>query len=142
MQGIGGALLMANSTAILTDAFPAEQRGTALGISMIAGIAGSFIGLIVGGILADINWRLVFWVNVPFGIFGTIWAYMKLKEISTARRGRLDIWGNVTFAAGLILVLVGITYGIQPYKNHTMGWAGPYVLSEPDRRRRACSSPS
>jgi MFS family permease len=130
VQGIGGALLMANSTAILTDAFPPEQRGTALGISMIAGIAGSFIGLIVGGVLADINWRLVFWVNVPFGVFGTIWAYLKLKEISTARRGHLDIWGNVTFAAGLILVLVGITYGIQPYKHSTMGWTGPYVLAE------------
>ena len=130
VQGIGGALLMANSTAILTDAFPTEQRGTALGISMIAGIAGSFIGLIVGGVLADINWRLVFWVNVPFGVFGTIWAYAKLKEIGTARRGRIDVWGNVTFAAGLILVLIGITYGIQPFKTHNMGWTGPYVLSE------------
>ncbi|GAC1539523.1 MAG: MFS transporter [Acidimicrobiales bacterium] len=130
VQGIGGALLMANSTAILTDAFPAEQRGMAMGISMIAGIAGSFIGLIVGGVLADINWRLVFWVNVPFGIFGTVWAYAKLKEISTARRGKLDVWGNLTFAAGLILVLIGITYGIQPYKHHNMGWTGPYVLAE------------
>ena len=130
VQGIGGSLLMANSTAILTDAFPAEQRGTALGISMIAGISGSFIGLVLGGILADIDWRLVFWVNVPFGIFGTVWAYLKLKEISTARRGKLDIWGNVTFAAGLILLLIGITYGIQPYKHRTMGWTGPYVLAE------------
>ncbi|MHB8467017.1 MAG: MFS transporter [Acidimicrobiales bacterium] len=130
VQGIGGALLMANSTAILTDAFPPEQRGTALGISMIAGIAGSFIGLVVGGVLADINWRLVFWVNVPFGLFGTVWAYMKLKELGTARRGHLDLWGNVTFAAGLILVLVGITYGIQPYHHQTMGWTGPYVLAE------------
>jgi EmrB/QacA subfamily drug resistance transporter len=130
VQGIGGALLMANSTAILTDAFPVEQRGTALGISMIAGIAGSFIGLVLGGVLADVDWRLVFWVNVPFGLFGTVWAYMKLKEISTARRGKLDIWGNVTFGVGLILVLVGITYGIQPYKQHTMGWMGPWVLLE------------
>jgi MFS family permease len=130
VQGIGGALLMANSTAILTDAFPTEQRGTALGISMIAGIAGSFIGLILGGILAAINWRLVFWVNVPFGIFGTIWAYLKLKEIGTTRRGKFDGWGNVTFAAGLILVLVAITYGIQPYKTHTMGWTSPSVMAE------------
>jgi EmrB/QacA subfamily drug resistance transporter len=130
VQGIGGALLMANSTAILTDAFPVEQRGTALGISMIAGITGSFIGLVLGGVLADVNWRLVFWVNVPFGLFGTVWAYLKLKEISTARRGKLDIWGNVTFGVGLILVLVGITYGIQPYKQHTMGWMGPWVLLE------------
>jgi len=130
VQGIGGALLMANSTAILTDAFPVEQRGTALGISMIAGIAGSFIGLVLGGVLADVNWRLVFWVNVPFGIFGTVWAYLKLKEIATARHGKLDIWGNVTFGVGLILVLVGITYGIQPYKHQTMGWTGPWVLLE------------
>jgi len=130
VQGIGGALLMANSTAILTDAFPVEQRGTALGISMIAGIAGSFIGLILGGVLADINWRLVFWVNVPFGVFGTVWAYLKLKEVSTAVRGKLDVWGNVTFGAGLVLVLVGITYGIQPYKTHNMGWTGPWVLLE------------
>jgi len=130
VQGIGGALLMANSTAILTDAFPVEQRGTALGISMIAGIAGSFIGLVLGGVLADVNWRLVFWVNVPFGVFGTVWAYLKLKEIATARHGKLDIWGNVTFGVGLILVLVGITYGIQPYKHQTMGWTGPWVLLE------------
>jgi EmrB/QacA subfamily drug resistance transporter len=130
VQGVGGSLLMANSTAILTDAFPVDQRGTALGISMIAGIAGSFIGLVLGGVLADIDWRLVFWVNVPFGLFGTVWAYLKLKEIGTARRGRLDVWGNVTFGLGLILVLVGITYGIQPYKRHTMGWTGPWVLLE------------
>jgi len=130
VQGVGGALLMANSTAILTDAFPVDQRGTALGISMIAGIAGSFIGLVLGGVLADVNWRLVFWVNVPFGIFGTVWAYLKLKEISVARRGKIDVWGNVTFGIGLILVLIGITYGIQPYKHHTMGWMGPWVLLE------------
>jgi len=130
VQGVGGSLLMANSTAILTDAFPVDQRGTALGISMIAGIAGSFIGLVLGGVLADVNWRLVFWVNVPFGIFGTVWAYLKLKEISAARRGKIDVWGNITFGVGLILVLVGITYGIQPYKHHTMGWMGPWVLLE------------
>ena len=80
--------------------------------------------------LADVNWRLVFWVNVPFGIFGTVWAYLKLKEISVARRGKIDVWGNVTFGIGLILVLIGITYGIQPYKHHTMGWMGPWVLLE------------
>src|SRR5581483_5121217 len=130
VQGIGGALLMANSTAILTDAFPVDQRGTALGISMIAGIAGSFIGLVLGGVLADVDWRLVFWVNVPFGVFGTVWAYLKLKEISKAHRGKLDVWGNITFGVGLVLVLIGITYGIQPYKQHTMGWTGPWVLLE------------
>ena len=130
VQGVGGALLMANSTAILTDAFPVDQRGTALGISMIAGIAGSFIGLVLGGVLADVNWRLVFWVNVPFGLFGTAWAYLKLREISRARRGKIDVWGNITFGLGLTLVLIGITYGIQPYKHHAMGWTGPWVELE------------
>jgi MFS family permease len=130
VQGVGGALLMANSTAILTDAFPAEERGMAMGVNMIAAIAGSFIGLVVGGILADINWRLVFWVNVPFGLFGTVWAYMKLKETGHRTQARVDWWGNVTFAAGLILILIAITYGIQPYGGHTMGWTSPSVLAE------------
>jgi MFS family permease len=130
VQGIGGALLMANSTAILTDAFPVDQRGMAMGINMIAAIAGSFIGLLLGGVLADINWRLVFWVNVPFGLFGTVWAYAKLRELGQKMAARIDWWGNVTFAAGLVLILVGITYGIQPYGHHSMGWTGPWVLSE------------
>ncbi|HEU5003366.1 MAG TPA: MFS transporter [Actinomycetota bacterium] len=129
VQGVGGALLMANSTAILTDAFPVEERGTAMGINMIAGIVGSFIGLVVGGILADVNWRLVFWVNVPVGIFGTVWAYMKLRELGTRNPARLDWWGNITFAVGLVAILVGITYGIQPYGGHTMGWTSPLVLT-------------
>jgi EmrB/QacA subfamily drug resistance transporter len=129
VQGVGGALLMANSAAIITDAFPAERRGFAMGVNMIAMIAGSFVGLIVGGLLADIDWRLVFWVNVPFGIFGTVWAYARLREVGTRRAARLDWWGNVTFAAGLILVLVGITYGLQPYNGHAMGWTSPSVLA-------------
>jgi MFS family permease len=129
IQGIGGALLMANSTAILIDAFPVEERGMAMGINMIAAILGSFIGLVVGGILADVQWRLVFWVNVPFGIFGTVWAYAKLRELGVRTAARIDWWGNLTFAAGLIMVLVGITYGIQPYATHTMGWTSPFVLS-------------
>jgi MFS family permease len=129
VQGIGGALLMANSTAILTDAFPVSQRGMALGVNMIAGIAGSFIGLVVGGLLAAVNWRLVFWVNVPFGIFGTIWAYAKLREIGSLARARIDWWGNISFAFGLIAVLVGITYGIQPYGGSSMGWGNPFVIA-------------
>jgi EmrB/QacA subfamily drug resistance transporter len=127
-QGIGGALLFANSTAILTDAFPVHQRGMAMGINMIAGIVGSFIGLLVGGVLADIHWRLVFWINVPFGLFGTVWAYAKLREIGKRTAARIDWWGNLTFGAGLVMALVGITYGIQPYGNHTMGWTSPFVL--------------
>ncbi len=129
LQGIGGALLLANSTAILTDAFPTHQRGLALGINSIAAIAGSFIGLIIGGVLAPISWHLVFVVSVPIGVFGTIWAYFKLKEAGERHAARIDWWGNITFAVGLIAVLMGITYGIQPYGTHVMGWTSPMVLS-------------
>ncbi|MBV8297856.1 MAG: MFS transporter [Acidimicrobiia bacterium] len=128
VQGIGGALLMANSMAILTDSFPVNERGLAMGISMIAATAGSFIGLVVGGLLADTNWRLVFWVNVPFGLFGTVWAYLKLRETGQRLAAKIDWWGNVTFGVGLVMVLIGITYGIQPYGGHTMGWTSPLVL--------------
>src|SRR3954447_18449896 len=130
VQGVGGALLMANSTAILTDAFRPSERGRAMGISMVAGIAGSFIGLIAGGLLADVDWRLVFWVNVPFGVFGTIWAYAKLRELGTKTRTPIDWWGNVTFAVGLVLILVGITYGLQPSGGHAMGWTSTPVMAE------------
>ncbi|MFN2607101.1 MAG: MFS transporter [Acidimicrobiales bacterium] len=130
VQGVGGALLMANSTAILTDAFPVEERGLAMGVNMIAGIAGSFIGLIVGGLLADVNWRAVFWINVPIGIFGTIWAYAKLREVGSRSSSRIDWWGNVTFGAGLILILIGLTYGLLPHGGHSMGWTGPWVVAE------------
>jgi MFS family permease len=129
LQGIGGAMIMANSSAILTDAFPANERGLALGLNQVAGIAGSFIGLVLGGLLAPVSWRLVFLVSVPFGVLGTIWSYLKLRELGIRRPAKLDWWGNVTFAVGLIAVLVGITYGIQPYGGHTMGWTSPVVLT-------------
>jgi MFS family permease len=129
LQGVGGAMLMANSSAILTDAFPTDQRGLALGLNQVAGIAGSFIGLVLGGLLGPVDWRLVFLVSVPFGVAGTIWSYRKLLELGIRKAARLDWWGNVTFAAGLIAVLVGITYGIQPYGGHTMGWTSPLVIS-------------
>ena len=129
VQGIGGAMLFANSSAILTDAFPTHQRGLALGINGVAAIAGSFIGLVLGGILAPIQWRLVFVVSVPIGLFGTVWAYRKLVDLSPRRRARIDWWGNVTFAVGLIAIMVGITYGIQPYGTHTMGWTAPGVVA-------------
>jgi MFS family permease len=128
-QGVGGAMLFANSAAILTDAFPANQRGMALGLNQVAAIAGSFIGLVLGGVLAPVSWRLVFLVSVPFGIGGTVWSYLKLKELGVRRPAKLDLGGNLTFAAGLIAVLVGITYGIQPYGGHVMGWTSPLVLS-------------
>jgi MFS family permease len=129
VQGIGGAFLFANSTAILTDAFPANQRGTALGINSIAAIAGSFMGLLLGGVLAPVNWHLVFLVSVPIGVFGTFWAYFMLQDIGTRRRARMDWWGNVLFAVGLIAILVGITYGLLPYGGHPMGWTNPWVLT-------------
>jgi EmrB/QacA subfamily drug resistance transporter len=129
LQGVGGALLMANSNAIITDAFPVNQRGLALGLNQVAGIAGSFVGLVLGGVLAPIQWRLVFLVSVPIGIFGTIWAYGKLHDTGIKQRARLDWWGNVTFAVGLVAILVGITYGIQPYGGHTMGWTAPTVIT-------------
>src|ERR1700685_779251 len=127
-QGIGSAMLMANSSAILTDAFPPNERGLALGLNQVAGIAGSFIGLVLGGVLGPIGWRYVFLVSVPFGVLGSIWSYLKLQERGIRRPARLDWPGNLTFGAGLIAVLVGITYGIQPYGGHTMGWTSPLVL--------------
>jgi MFS family permease len=129
LQGVGGAMLLANSSAILTDAFPTHQRGLALGLNQVAAIGGSFIGLVLGGILGPLDWRLVFLVSVPFGVIGTIWSYRKLRELGIRKPARLDWWGNVTFGAGLIAALVGITYGIQPYGTHVMGWTSPLVIT-------------
>ncbi len=128
VQGIGGAFLFANSTAILTDAFPANQRGTALGLNSIAAISGSFIGLVLGGVLAPINWHLIFLVSAPIGAFGTVWAYFMLRDTGVRKRAKMDWWGNLLFAVGLISILVGITYGLQPYGGHAMGWTSPFVL--------------
>src|SRR5579875_86107 len=129
-QGVGGAMLFANSSAIITDSFPENQRGLALGINGVAAIAGSFMGLILGGLLAPVNWRLVFLVSVPFGLLGTVRAYTKLVDIGERREAKIDWIGNITFAVGLVAVMVGMTYGIQPYDHHTMGWSSPQVLAE------------
>src|SRR6267154_6441109 len=129
VQGIGGAFLFANSTAILTDAFPANQRGTALGMNAIAAIAGSFIGLLLGGLLGPVNWHLVFLVSAPIGAFGTVWAYFMLQDIGVRKHARMDWWGNILFATGLVAILVGITYGLLPYGGHPMGWTNPWVLT-------------
>jgi MFS family permease len=126
-QGVGGALLFANSSAILTDAFPPNERGMAMGINGVAAVSGSFIGLILGGVLAPVEWHLVFLVSVPVGIFATVWAYLKLHDNGVRTPARIDWAGNVTFALGLILLLVGIVYAIQPYGHHTMGWTSPFV---------------
>ena len=129
VQAIGGSMLMANSAAILTDAFPENQRGFALGINQVAGLSGQFIGLVAGGLLAAWDWRAVFWVNVPVGIFGTLWAYWRLREVGTHTGGRIDWWGNVTFAVGLGSILIAVTIGIQPYHGEAMGWTSPEVLA-------------
>ena len=128
-QGVGAAFLIANSSAILTDAFPPGQRGMALGVNQIAGISGTFIGLVLGGILAPIDWRLIFLVSVPVGLFGTIWAYTSLREVPRRAHAQLDWAGNITFSLGLVALMIAITYGIQPYGGSTMGWTSPLVDS-------------
>jgi MFS family permease len=129
VQGIGAAFLLANAAAIITDAFPANQRGMALGINNIVGVSGMFVGLVLGGLLAPIDWRLVFLISVPVGLFGTVWAYLKLEERSTPKPARVDWGGNVTFALGLILIMVAVTYGIRPYGSSATGWGSPRVLA-------------
>ncbi|MGW4100044.1 MFS transporter [Mycobacterium sp. NPDC004974] len=128
VQGVGGAMLMASSSAILTDAFPANQRGMALGTNMVAAVAGSFLGLLIGGFLSEWHWKAIFWVGVPIGIIGTIWSYRSLKELGVRTAGRLDWAGTLTFGLGLTVLLIGITYGIQPYGDSTTGWTSPWVL--------------
>lgn len=129
VQGVGGAFLLANSSAILTDAFPANQRGMALGINNIVAVSGMFVGLVLGGLLAPISWRMVFLISVPVGLFGTVWAYRNLRELSRPQRGSKVDWpGNISFAVGLILIMISVTYGIRPYGHHAMGWLSPRVL--------------
>jgi MFS family permease len=129
VQGVGAAFLLANAAAIITDAFPANQRGMALGINNIVGVSGMFVGLVLGGLLAPIDWRLVFLISVPVGLFGTVWAYLKLEERSKPRRASVDWWGNLTFALGLILIMVSVTYGIRPYGHSQTGWGSPRVIA-------------
>ncbi|MEV7966780.1 MFS transporter [Sphaerisporangium sp. NPDC088356] len=128
VQAFGGAMLTANSAAILTDAFPASQRGMALGVNQVTALAGQFLGLVAGGLLAVIDWRAVFWVSVPFGVLGTIWSYRSLREVGTPKRARVDWAGNLTFVAGTTAILAAITYGIQPYGGKPTGWGNPMVL--------------
>ena len=130
VQAVGAAFLFANSSAILTDAFPADQRGFALGLNQVSAIVGSVAGLILGGVLATVDWRLVFLVSVPFGIIGTVWAYIALHETAKIKANqKLDVWGNLTFGVGLTILLIGLTYGIMPYGGNSMGWTNPWVMS-------------
>ncbi|MFE0627893.1 MFS transporter [Streptomyces sp. NPDC058864] len=128
VQAVGGSMLTANSAAILTDAFPTRQRGMALGINQITALAGQFLGLIAGGLLATVDWRAVFWISVPIGIVGTVWSYRSLRETGARKPGRIDWIGNLTFTAGAGGLLAAITYGIQPYGGHPTGWTNPWVL--------------
>jgi MFS family permease len=131
LQGVGGAMITSTATAILVDAFPPHQRGLALGINTMAAIGGQFIGLILGGLFADINWRLIFWINVPLGVIGTLWGFYSLKNTNAPKKhGRIDWWGNLLFAIGLILVLVAVNDGIQPTPTSLMAWGTPRVLGE------------
>ncbi|HVB00214.1 MAG TPA: MFS transporter [Acidimicrobiales bacterium] len=128
-QGVGGAFIFANSSAIITDAFPADERGFALGINGVAAIGGAFLGLLLGGLLAPIEWRLVFLVSVPFGLFGTVWANARLRDNGVRKKVKIDWVGNFAFALGLTAILTGIVYGLQPYDGHAMGWTSPFVLT-------------
>ncbi|MEI6699413.1 MAG: MFS transporter [Mycobacteriaceae bacterium] len=128
VQGVGGAMLMATASAVLTDAFPATQRGMALGVNMVAAVAGSFLGLLIGGVLAEIHWQAIFWVGVPLGIVGTVWSIRSLREVGVRTPGRMDWAGTLTFGVGLTILLIGITSGIQPYGGHSTGWTNPFVL--------------
>ncbi|NYB26129.1 MAG: MFS transporter [Methanobacteriaceae archaeon] len=130
IQAVGSALFMANSAAILTDAFSPNERGKALGLNMVAFTTGQFIGLILGGVLAYFDWRFVFLVSVPFGLLGTIWSYLKLEETSIpVPDTKIDIWGNLTFVVSITLLLLGVTYGLMPYGNDPMGWSNPWVIA-------------
>ena len=130
IQGVGAAFLFSNSSAILTDAFPSHERGKALGINQVAALGGSFIGLILGGILSIYNWRYVFLVSVPVGLLGTFWSYWKLKETAVIKKDqKIDYIGNLTFGSGLTIALIAITYGLLPYGNSTTGWANPIVIA-------------
>ncbi|HEY5190060.1 MAG TPA: MFS transporter [Solirubrobacteraceae bacterium] len=128
VQGVGAACLLANSAAIITDAFPANQRGMALGINNIVGVSGMFVGLVLGGLLAPISWRMVFLISVPVGLFGTVWAYVKLEERSQPKRAPIDWVGNLTFALGLVMIMVAVTYGIRPAGHSATGWGSPRTL--------------
>src|ERR671915_2011574 len=111
VQAVGAAFLFSNSVAILTDAFPSNERGKALGINQIAIVLGSVLGLVLGGFLTSyLGWRSIFWINIPIGIIGIISSYKNLKELGSIKKEKIDWPGNISFAAGLFLVLAGITF--------------------------------
>lgn len=128
IQGLGSGFLFANSAAILTDAFPENERGKALGFNQVAYIGGNLAGLLIGGVLAAIDWHLIFLISVPIGVAGTIWAYVALHELAIIRKNqKMDILGNITFAVSLTIILLSLSYGILPYGSNPTGWTNPLV---------------
>ena len=112
IQALGAAFIFSNSSAILSDSFPESERGKALGINQISIVVGSVVGLVIGGALTSyFGWRSIFWINIPIGIFATVWAFSKLKELGTIKKEKIDWMGNLLFTGGIIILLVGITFG-------------------------------
>jgi EmrB/QacA subfamily drug resistance transporter len=112
VQAIGAAFLFSNSAAIITDTFPENERAKALGLNQTSIVVGSVVGLVLGGFLTTyLGWRSIFWINLPIGVFATVWSHAKLKELGTIRKEKIDWLGNATFAAGVFLILLGITFG-------------------------------
>src|ERR687888_21249 len=110
IQALGAAFLFSNSAAIITDTFAENERARALGLNQTAIVIGSVIGLVLGGFLTTyLGWRSIFWVNLPIGTFATIWSYLKLRELGVIRQEKIDWLGNITFAGGLSMILVGVT---------------------------------
>jgi EmrB/QacA subfamily drug resistance transporter len=110
IQALGAAFLFSNSAAIITDTFAENERAKALGLNQTSIVVGSVIGLVFGGFLTSyLGWRSIFWVNIPIGIFATIWSYAKLRELGVIRKEKIDWLGNTTFAGGLSMILLGVT---------------------------------
>jgi MFS family permease len=143
VQAVGAAMLMANATAILTDAFPVHQRGTALGINQVAAIAGSFLGLVIGGVLSEWHWRAVFWVSVPFGVVGAIWSYLSLHEVG-AKRTRAGSTSRATSRSHSAWACCSPASRTACSPTAAAPWAGPTrpwsAASSPASRCSACSS--
>ncbi len=128
VQAVGGGLLMVNGPAILTDYFPIRERGKAMGLNQISSVAGTILGLVLGGLFASISWNLIFIINIPFGMIGIIWSYISLKETVKKSRIHIDWLGNLVFVISLLLILIGITYGLVPYGKSSEGWTNPFVI--------------
>ncbi len=134
VQGVGGAMLMANAMAIITEAFPAGERGRAMGINSITWAIGNIVGPVAGGlILAFLSWQWIFLVNVPIGAIGTLWGYLALHEVGQPRRGeRFDVLGMVLFSGGVSCLLIALSQGISWgwFSAPTLGLFGAFAVLE------------